>query len=148
MIISFPQAFRNVSVVVIAFEHSFQFELPFFKDSEIALLVGLRGICSPITPVEHIKISFSLHLINFFIFADIDLFIFFPLKPVKAFANPAFTTRALALPSDIFFLHKLTGSAGILDWVNTPATFVPLSKIAVKISLLPLYLTPDLAEPI
>ena len=52
------------------------------------------------------------------------------------------------MPSTIFFLQKVTGSAGTLDCVKTPATAVPLSKIAVKISFLPLYLTPDLAVPI
>ena len=111
-------------------------------------MVGLRGICSPITPVEQIKISFSLHLSIFLTFEDIDLFIFFPLTPVKALAKPALTTKALALPSTIFFLQKFTGSAGIFDCVKTPATLVPLSKIAVKISFLPLYFTHDLAVPI
>jgi hypothetical protein len=77
-----PDAFGKVSVVVIAFEQFFQFELLSLSDCVIDLLVGLRGICSPMTPVEHIKISFSLHLSTFFTFEDIDLLIFLPLAPV------------------------------------------------------------------
>ena len=81
----------------------------------MALFVGLKGIFSPITPVEQIKISFSLHLIIFFIFEEIDLLIFLPFLPVKALAKPALTTRTLADPSMIFFLQNSTGSALISD---------------------------------
>ena len=45
----------------------------------------------------------------------------------------------------MFFLQNSTGSALISDWVKAPATVVPFSKTAVKISLLPLYFVPDFA---
>ena len=115
IIIFFPAALGKVSVVIIdfaAFSHLFS---SVFKETEMALFVGLIGIFSPITPVEQIKISFSLHLIIFFIFEEIDLLIFLPFLPVKALAKPALTARTLADPSMIFFLQNSTGSALISD---------------------------------
>jgi hypothetical protein len=96
-----------VSVVIIDFAALSHLCSSIFKDWENALFVGLKGIFSPITPVEQIKISFSLHLIIFLIFEQIDLLIFLPFSPVKALAKPALTAKTLADPSIIFFYKTL-----------------------------------------
>src|SRR3954469_11102384 len=90
------------------------------------------GSDSPITPVEARKTSFGRLPIS----ADADCATaaaaLAPDVPVNALAFPLLTTSALALPWLTCFRHHSTGADAICDWVNTPATCVPGSRVTSR----------------
>jgi hypothetical protein len=64
--------------------------------------------------------------------------------PVNALAFPALTIKARATPLSIFFLHQVTGAAGIELCVKTPATLAASSNVTNNKSSRFLYFMPQL----
>src|SRR6476646_3023682 len=87
------------------------------------------GSGSPITPVEARKTSFGRQRISKDADCATAAAALAPDVPVNALAFPLLTINALAAPSLTCLRHHSTGADGICDWVNTPATCVPGSRV-------------------
>ena len=85
-------------------------------------------------PVEATKISSVRQERSPAVALDVRVTDACPARPVKAFAIPAFTTRARAFPFDRRARHQSTGAEDIEERVKTPATVVPGAKAASKTS--------------
>src|SRR5262245_18948857 len=64
--------------------------------------------------------------------------------PVKALALPLFTTRTRATAVANCLRHHSTGADAVLDWVKTPATWVPGASTIISTSVRSRYLMPAL----
>ena len=92
---------------------------------------------SPMTPVEAMKICRSLAPVAAAaIFAE-SFTASAPTLPVKALALPELTSSAFALPPLSRARHQSTGAEGHLDFVKTPATVAPSSRMASITSVRP-----------
>ena len=132
-------SFGKVSVVMIALAALIQSPGAAVSASVASTpsnLVASSG--SPITPVEARNTSFGLQPAALAASAAVSAVACRPVLPVKALALPELTTSARALPLLSLARHHSTGADGHFDWVNTPATVVPLSRIASSTSVRPL----------
>src|SRR5262249_38244003 len=65
-----------------------------------------------------------------------------PARPVKALALPELTTSTRPVPPGRCLRHQSTGADAVLDWVKTPATWLPGAMTTIRRSLWSRYLMP------
>ena len=131
--------FGKVSVVMMALAAAIQWSGVAASASVASTpsnLVASSG--SPITPVEARNTSPVVQPTAFAAVCAVSAVDCLPVLPVNALALPEFTTSARACPRPSLARHHSTGADGHFDFVNTPATVVPLSMTASSTSVRPL----------
>jgi hypothetical protein len=140
------ESLMKVSVVENALQASSQLVLPVFAMFAKLLVIFSAGSGTPITPVLATKTSDDEQPSNFAVASTVFFIAVSPTLPVNALEFPALAMNARALPVLRDFLHQSTAEERVLDLVKTPATDVPLSKLAMKKSGEPFFLMPQMPE--
>src|SRR5579871_5189990 len=134
-------SFGKVSVVMIASAAARQPPAaPASASAGRALTIFWYGRGSPMTPVEAMKTSWARQPTTPAADSATSRTASAPALPVKALALPLFTIRTRAVAPGSCLRHQSTGAEDVLDFVKTPATWLPGARTIMRTSVRSLYL--------